>query len=351
MWDVFDSVRLEVQRGLSTEVIRAAPARGELRDDDLARPAGSSIPWTRIADLPGLHEAEPEPPPLPPVAFSAQPDRSLYEPNSPPDLEARTEHEPSSGSEFEYDDDTRNQPPKAAPVPPKLTSEPVTRDDLFLLDDDEDDQADQKSRETPRPTPARPADDQATIISRPPPFSSKPPAAPSSPPYFQAGPEPAPWSQQETLDDFIDPEDEDEAAAEFTLSRKGPDKVEELDLAAMVDVAFQLVLFFLVTATTVLYKTLEIPKPNPERPQAEAGAEQGLDSPRTLEDLQDDYILVNIDDTRAFTVDRQAVAADFDALAQRMRQARSETARTAMLLTAPSQSASPLRRPGLRRRE
>ena len=29
----------------------------------------------------------------------------------------------------------------------------------------------------------------------------------------------------------------------------------------MVDVAFQLVLFFMVTATTVLYKTLEIPKP------------------------------------------------------------------------------------------
>ena len=32
----------------------------------------------------------------------------------------------------------------------------------------------------------------------------------------------------------------------------------------MVDVAFQLVLFFLVTATTVLYKSLEVPKPNPE---------------------------------------------------------------------------------------
>ena len=34
----------------------------------------------------------------------------------------------------------------------------------------------------------------------------------------------------------------------------------------MVDVAFQLVLFFLVTATTVLYKSLEVPKPNPESP-------------------------------------------------------------------------------------
>src|SRR5262249_29065044 len=38
-----------------------------------------------------------------------------------------------------------------------------------------------------------------------------------------------------------DPLEEDEAVAEFTLSRGGPERVEELDLAAMVDVAFQLV--------------------------------------------------------------------------------------------------------------
>ena len=49
----------------------------------------------------------------------------------------------------------------------------------------------------------------------------------------------------------------------------------------MVDVAFQLVLFFMVTATTVLYKTLEIPKPSKE--QAPTAVAQG----RSLEDLQD----------------------------------------------------------------
>ena len=54
--------------------------------------------------------------------------------------------------------------------------------------------------------------------------------------------------------------------------------------------------------------------------------------------FRDDYILVNIDDTGAFTVDRQPVAADFAALADRMRQARRETARTAMLLTAPAEA-------------
>ena len=54
---------------------------------------------------------------------------------------------------------------------------------------------------------------------------------------------------------------------EFSLSRSGPMTVEELDLAPMVDVAFQLVLFFMVAAKTVLYKTLEIPKPSPNRPR------------------------------------------------------------------------------------
>ena len=67
--------------------------------------------------------------------------------------------------------------------------------------------------------------------------------------------------------------------------------VEELDLAPMVDVAFQLVLFFMVTATTVLYKTLEIPKPTAE--QAPAAVAQGRS--RTLDDLKEDYILVEID--------------------------------------------------------
>ena len=56
--------------------------------------------------------------------------------------------------------------------------------------------------------------------------------------------------------------------AEFSLSRTATEKIEELDLAPMVDVAFNLVLFFMVTATTVLYKTLEIPKPSGEAPAA-----------------------------------------------------------------------------------
>ena len=65
-WDVFHADRLELERGLGADAIRSALARGELRDDDLVRPAGSTIPWARLADIPELISAtRPDPPPQP----------------------------------------------------------------------------------------------------------------------------------------------------------------------------------------------------------------------------------------------------------------------------------------------
>ena len=98
----------------------------------------------------------------------------------------------------------------------------------------------------------------------------------------------------------------------------------------MVDVAFQLVLFFLVTATTVLYKTLEVPKPNAEAPAGAAA--QGRS--RSLDDLKNDYILVEIDAAGTMKIDREPVAAEMDALVERLRDAREKTGRKAMLLSA-----------------
>src|SRR5262249_41459689 len=118
----------------------------------------------------------------------------------------------------------------------------------------------------------------------------------------------------------MDVEDE----ADLSLSRGGPETVEELDLAPMVDVAFQLVLFFMVTATTVLYKTLEIPKPSNER--APTAVAQG----RSLAELQDDNVLVEIDASGAIKIDREPVASNMDALVERLRTAREKTNRKSM---------------------
>lgn len=190
--------------------------------------------------------------------------------------------------------------PEEPPAPPvEEESHPATPPDLGRLDLDLD-----RDRESVLALPATPPTDELET----------PPIAPSP--------------RSESADAA---EDDDDIAA-FTLSRGGPEKIEELDLAAMVDVAFQLVLFFLVTATTVLYKTLQIPTPRPETPPAAAA--QGVAAPKQIEDLQDAYIIVVIDPQGRATIDKEPVPATFEALVARLRRARADTGRTAMLLSA-----------------
>ncbi len=105
--------------------------------------------------------------------------------------------------------------------------------------------------------------------------------------------------------------------------------VEELDLAPMVDVAFQLVLFFMVAAQrccTRLWRS-----PNRARIRAPSAVTQGRS--RSLEDLQDDYILVEIDSSGAMKLDRLPVAADMTTLVEPCGR-RETTRRKAMLLSA-----------------
>jgi biopolymer transport protein ExbD len=266
-WDVFHSDRLEVERALTTAEVRAALARGDLREDDLIRTAGASAPWARLADMPALLAPEPEPEPEPPPAF---------------------------------DDNDDNDD-----------------DDLFVLETLEDAQA--GGRAAAVPAVGGEADSALDLNLR-----------------DHEGMDAASSLELVTWDDDLDqeeydPQEEDEAAAEFTLSRGSAETVEELDLAAMVDVAFQLVLFFLVTATTILYKSLEVPKPNPEN-NPSAAAAQGR--PKSLEDLKDDFILVEIDPAGAVKIDREPAPSDMTALIARLRAARERTGRKAMLLSA-----------------
>ena len=281
-WDVFHSERLEVERGLSTPEVRAALAKGEVGDDDLIRPAGSSAPWTRLGDMPDLFTPGPEPETSPP--------HPADEPPAFPDDFERGD-DLLAENEFEViDDDVETEPPPAADEPDvrEVDDGPYSPNDLRLRDRDREDEFASSSLE---------------LVT---------------------------WDDDLDVEEY-DPQDEDEAAAEFTLSRGAAEKVEELDLAAMVDVAFQLVLFFLVTATTVLYKSLEVPKPNPENSPTAAAA-QGRS--KTIDDFKDVFILVEVDPTGAIKVDHEPVAATLPALAERLRAAREQTDRKAMLLSA-----------------
>jgi biopolymer transport protein ExbD len=266
---------LEIERALSTEAVRDALARGELRDDDLIRPAGTTVAWARLADLPTLVEPPP-PTPMPTPPLLVDDELELVE-----DSEAAENHEEIGAPE---------PAEEAASVDVELAPDA----ELGPLDLDRD-------------LGARRGGGRVDLSSV----------------------ELVRWDAGA---DEPGPLEEDEEAASFTLSRGDPEKVEELDLAAMVDVAFQLVLFFLVTATTVLYKSLEVPKPNPETPAA--GATQG--KAQTLNDLKNDFILVEIDAGGVMKIDREPINPQMSALVERLRSAREATGRKAMLLSAES---------------
>ncbi|ADV63708.1 Biopolymer transport protein ExbD/TolR [Isosphaera pallida ATCC 43644] len=123
--------------------------------------------------------------------------------------------------------------------------------------------------------------------------------------------------------------DEDAADTDLSLARPRPTTVEELDLAAMVDVALQLVLFFLVTASTIVFKAMAIPTPTPEPPE-DAVAQEIV----ALTDIENSFIMVEIDTEGRLRVNQEPVEASFDALVAALRAARDDTGMTSMLLSA-----------------
>lgn len=303
-WDVFHSDRLEVERGLDDPAVRAALASGGLTEDDLIRPAGSASPWERLGDRPDLI-AVPEPP------------ATTAEPPAPTEwdtvMHRRAEWSAPEVEEAEGFEILDDEPDFEQVDPEASGSNPIP-----FVDEDEG--------EAPEPIDEPPA-----------------PVGPILPPLESAvaipvpGPSPLPWDESELEAEFdgedeYDPLDEDEAAAEFTLARGSAETVEELDLAAMVDVAFQLVLFFLVTATTVLYKSLEVPKPNADAPPEAAQQSRS----NTLDDKMKDFILVEIDPGGTLKIDRQPVPGSLTmaSLAERLRKLREDTGRMSMLLSA-----------------
>jgi biopolymer transport protein ExbD len=349
-WDVFHAESLEMERGLSTQALREGLASGALREDDLVRPAGTSIAWGRLAEIPELAQVAESPA----TVASSSP-----EPVAPASPQARYAGAAPSDYELEAEEVAEDlhgsEPPRHASGAPPTSAEsddisfPVIQDqEARLLTppasegaasawawEDEDDEAEGHDAELdegdseildalPDETDVDLFDEREHTRG---PLSD--PAQPSES-GSQSSRVALPVVTARGWDDIRSEAETEEEEEAFSLARSGPQTVEELDLAPMVDVAFQLVLFFMVTATTVLFKTLEIPKPSNEAPPSPVA--QGRS--RTLDDLKDDYILVEVDSAGAMKIDREPVAADMNILVERLRQARNQTHRKAMLLSA-----------------
>ncbi|MFT5325394.1 MAG: biopolymer transport protein ExbD/transcription elongation factor Elf1 [Planctomycetaceae bacterium] len=101
-------------------------------------------------------------------------------------------------------------------------------------------------------------------------------------------------AQMAPLPDELFAEDDEEDEDDSWGGGRGNDDG-EMDLTPMVDVTFLLLVFFMVTASFSIQKTLEVPPPNPD----ESGASQS----QKIEDMEEKSVLVHIDSRNVISVD------------------------------------------------
>ena len=291
-WDVFESESLSVRRDQSQESVKAALADGTLTVDDLARPAGTATPWKRLGDVvPEWAEASPGTS-VSQTPATAEEDLELVDPS------------------IEIDMDSSVQLPLKKPVEamPELAKE---------LEKPFQPNTEMQAMEWLTGNGGQ-AGVLPTVIDTDAPIEK--------------------WLEPSILLEPLEPEGpelggvvaEDVEEEEFTLSRSSVEKVEELDLAAMVDVAFQLVLFFMVTASVTLIKSMELPKPMESTKPAAASA-PGVGT-RNKTEVESDFIVVAITADGEIRVEDEPSTQD--QLVERLREARTSTGKTGMILRA-----------------
>ena len=105
---------------------------------------------------------------------------------------------------------------------------------------------------------------------------------------------------------------------------------DEMDLTPMVDVTFQLLIFFMVSASFSLQKTIEVPTPDPDQ----KGASQQV---QTVDDLHGTSIIVKIDASNTIWIDDEPLS-DVLRLADTLRDKMRREQKTELLVTADNQS-------------
>ena len=105
---------------------------------------------------------------------------------------------------------------------------------------------------------------------------------------------------------------------------------DDMDLTPMVDVTFQLLIFFMVTASFALQKSIDVPTPDPDK----KGASQQL---QILEDLEGSSIRVQIDAANAIMIDEEPLG-DLARLPEALKDKMRKEQKTEILITAHAQS-------------
>jgi biopolymer transport protein ExbD len=111
--------------------------------------------------------------------------------------------------------------------------------------------------------------------------------------------------------------------------RRPVDWDEEMDLTPMVDVTFLLLIFFMVTASYSIHKTIEVPRPDPEQ----QGVQQ---QPQDLSELENSNIIVHVASDNTIRVDEDTTPV-FE-LVDVIRSRRLESGKTELIVNAAGDS-------------
>jgi len=126
----------------------------------------------------------------------------------------------------------------------------------------------------------------------------------------------------------IDEPEEKEPEEEVTFEKKDIPE-DELDMTPMVDVTFLLLIFFMVTASFTLQKSLEQPHAKSEEPSTQVEEQ---------EEMLDDYVQVTIDQTNTYYVttrDDEEVECPSDSeMRSRVKDAKDTTSATRLIILA-----------------
>ncbi|MBI1323596.1 hypothetical protein GC170_10480 [bacterium] len=305
-WDIYETGTLVVRKSMTAEWIREALSSGKITETDLIRPSGTSEAWQRISEFPLESLSTPVGIAGRPESHGAGVDQDLLDPDAEIDLD------PDSGA-------------NEAPVPQKAAAKDerssAPREALPSIEL----QALQWLTEED-PEPVKPVESQPEqVVAKPAKVRKVERETPLLEPSVELKLEPAESSEPRLS--FDESEDEED---DFTLSRSKVEHVEEMDLAAMVDIAFQLVLFFMVTASVTMIKSMELPKPTESTKPAAATA-PGVGT-RDRNELADEFIVVKITSDGDILVDDEPIPSD--RLLESLRAVRNESGKTGMLLRA-----------------
>ncbi len=249
-WDAAASAETEEP---AIEEREPAPEPASQPEKQPTKAKSSPPPKPAIEPAP---EPEPEPDPVPPVTPAAETEVTA---ETSPDPETPEDDDLLAASEWleeiestEADED--------------LTTEPVSEQSA---EPEQDDSAELEEVASTEPEPG------------PEPETAPKPVVASAP------------SPRFVVEEEEDDEDDDDEG--FSI-RSAESEFEEMDLTPMVDVTFLLLIFFMITASFSLQKSIQVPPPNPD----EDGVSQSL---QTLDDFREESIIVEIDSNNGIYVD------------------------------------------------